>query len=155
MRIIYAKQPFPTDWTSSIFLAGPTPRDKETPSWRPEALRLLEAAGYDGVVFVPEDATGEWGSGNDAYMDQVDWERRGLDLADVALFWVPREMKSMPALTTNVEFGRYVPSGKIVLGAPEWAKKISYLEKMLKDETGAERHLTLEATIQAALDRVG
>lgn len=154
MKVVYAKQPFPDEWTSAIFLAGPTPRDAGTPSWRPEALRLLDEMGYQGVVFVPEDAEGEWGSGHDAYMNQIDWERKGLDLADIIVFWVPRVMENMPALTTNVEFGRYVTSDKIVFGAPEWAKSVRYLETMLKTETGGERHLELKDTLRAALDRI-
>jgi len=154
VKVVYAKQPFPEEWTSAIFLAGPTPRDPQTPSWRPDALKLLDEMGYDGVVMVPEDAEGEWGSGPEAYMNQVDWERKGLDLADVILFWVPREMERMPALTTNVEFGRYVTSDKIIFGAPEWAKSVRYLESMLKTETGGQRHLDLKGTIQAALSHI-
>lgn len=154
MKVVYAKQPFPDGWHSSIFLAGPTPRDAGTKSWRPEALRLLDEMGYQGVVFVPEDAEGEWGSGHDAYMNQIEWERKGLDLADIIVFWVPREMERMPALTTNVEFGRYVTSDKIVFGAPEWAKSVRYLETMLKTETGELRYLDLKDTLQAAVDRI-
>lgn len=156
MQVVYAKQPFPDEWTSAIFLAGPTPRDAETPSWRPEALRLLGAADYDGVVMVPEVEDGEWKSGPDAYMEQVEWERRGLDLADVILFWVPRDMSTMPGLTTNVELGLYTTSDKVVLGAPEWAKSIRYLEHALQTATGpvgGKRYATLGATVQAAVDR--
>lgn len=150
MQVVYATQPFPDAWTSAIFLAGPTPRDAETPSWRPEALRLLEAAGYDGVVMVPERDDGKWKSGPDAYMEQVEWERRGLDLCDKILFWIPRDMETMPGLTTNVEFGLYASSGKIVLGAPDWAKSIRYLETALETATGdGTRYLTLEDTILA------
>lgn len=205
MEIVYAKQPFPKSWSSAIFLAGPTPRDKNTPSWRPEALRLLEESGYDGVVMVPE-VEGEWKPGADAYTSQVDWERKGLDMCDVILFWVPREMSpipvkatyplsdearemlrergyqpindldddawkrqvlpdasetafyvpaewsaGMPGLTTNIEFGIYLTSGKIVLGAPESAKSIRYLESVLRSSTGNTdvRATTLEATVQA------
>lgn len=150
MQVVYAKQPFPNSWTSACFLAGPTPRSKDVPSWRPEALRLLEATGYDGVVFVPEVEDGEWKSGPDAYMAQVEWERKGLELSDVILFWIPRDMATMAGLTTNVEFGLYGTSDKIVLGAPEWATSIRYLEHALQTATGpCTRHLTLEATIEA------
>lgn len=103
---------------------------------------------------VPEDAEGEWGSGHDAYVNQIDWERKGLDLADIIVFWVPRVMENMPALTTNVEFGRYVTSDKIVFGAPEWAKSVRYLETMLKTETGGERHLEMRDTLRTALERI-
>lgn len=154
MKVVYAGQSGPESWTSAIFLAGPTPRDASTPSWRPQALHLLEQMGYTGVVFVPEPADGKWLSGGDAYQEQVEWERQCLDLADVIVFWVPRVMGGqhpMPALTTNVEFGLYVSSDKVVLGAPAWADSIRYLETLV---SGA-RHQTLEATLQAALDRIG
>ena len=51
MNIAYARTPLP----KSIFLAGPTPRDAETKSWRPETIKLL--TGFDGTIFVPEDLT--------------------------------------------------------------------------------------------------
>lgn len=158
MHVVYAKQPFPESWTSALFLAGPTPRDAETPSWRPEAIRLLEASGYDGVVMVPEVEDGEWKSGPDAYMEQVEWERKGLDLCDVILFWVPRDMTTMPGLTTNVELGLYATSDKVVLGAPEWAKSIRYLEHVLQTATGpvgGKRYTTLESTVEACRAKMG
>lgn len=37
----------------SIFLAGPTPRERGVVSWRPEAINLLQQFGYNGAVFVP------------------------------------------------------------------------------------------------------
>lgn len=154
MKVVYAKQPFPSEWSSAIFLAGPTPRSNEVPSWRPEALRLLEEMGYPGVVLVPEVSDGEWKSGADAYLSQVEWEKQGLEISDVHVFWVPRDMDLMPALTTNVEFGRYVTSGKVVLGAPEWAKSVRYLAWMQNDVNGEGMHPTLESTLRAALSRI-
>lgn len=155
MQVVYANQPFPDAWTSSLFLAGPTPRDAETPSWRPEALQLLEQLGYDGVVFVPEPQVPSWDSGPDAYQAQMAWERQGLDYADVILFWIPRDMRKMPGLTTNVEFGRYVFLGKVVLGAPPATVGIRYLEKMLETdgEPGAQRHFTLLDALNDAMYR--
>ena len=37
-------------------------------------------------------------------------------------------MKTLPGLTTNVEFGAWVGSGKVVFGAPEGAPHVRYLE---------------------------
>ena len=125
MNVVYALQEPPRSWKHAIFLAGPSPRDPETPSWRPEALRLLEELGYKGVVFVPEPKDGQW---KNSYTDQTEWEKMGLDMADRIVFWVPRDLVRMPAFTTNVEFGRYVDSGKAVLGFPEGAPKTRYLE---------------------------
>lgn len=123
MQVVYAHEEAPSTWTASLFLAGPTPRDADTPSWRPEALRLLAAQGFTGVVFVPESRDGGWAHD---YEDQVEWEERHLQLADLIVFWVPRELTKMPALTTNDEWGTFKHSGKVVFGAPPGAAKVRY-----------------------------
>jgi hypothetical protein len=52
MEVVYTGEEMPEKFTKSIFLAGPTPRNKEEQeSWRPDALRILEDKGFDGVVF--------------------------------------------------------------------------------------------------------
>lgn len=131
MKIVYTGEPAPAEFAKSLFLAGPTPRSEETPSWRPEALRLLEKAGYDGVVFVPEfrDGVAKPDLYNDEnYQKQIEWEDRCLNMADCILFWVPRNMATMPALTTNIEWGSWCASGKAVFGAPEEAENVRYMQ---------------------------
>src|SRR5579864_7152614 len=133
MEIVYTGEEMPEKVTKSIFLAGPTPRNKEeVESWRPDALRLLKDKGFDGVVFLPEDRKGEFRLD---YDDQIGWEEKYLNIADCILFWVPRDLSldskdfpKMAAFTTNVEFGTWQDSGKIVFGAPEDAEKVSYLK---------------------------
>lgn len=129
MKIAYARTPLP----KTIFLAGPTPKSSRVDSWRPEALAILESAGFDGTVLVPEDSDQSW---RFSYDDQVEWELQGLHSATVIAFWVPRTMLSeweprelkMPALTTNVEFGLFASRRNIVLGYPANAEKMKYLE---------------------------
>jgi hypothetical protein len=124
MRVHFALEPFP----KSIFLAGPTPRDAKTPSWRPEALRILEdELAFSGTVLVPE--TRDWAPHNEKN-GQVHWEWEALNQATVIAFWVPRNLKDMPALTTNVEFGMFANSGKLVLGYPPEAPKMLYLNNL-------------------------
>src|SRR3989344_392795 len=123
MQVVYAKELLPDVFTKSIFLAGPTPRSADVASWRPDALRLIQEAGYDGVVFVPEARDGNWKSG---YEDQIEWEERCLNVADCILFWIPRNLANMPALTTNTEWGVWQNSGKVVFGAPLEVEKIRY-----------------------------
>ena len=94
-----------------------------TPSWRPEALRLLAARGFTGAVFVPEPRDGAW---TRDYDGQIEWEEAHLHMADVVLFWLPRELGSMPGLTTNDEWGAHKYSGKVVFGAPPGAAKVRY-----------------------------
>ncbi len=122
--VVYALEAMPDSDTTSIFLAGPSPRTTDVPSWRPEAIRLLQEAGFMGTIFVPEHRSGEWHGDK---LAQMRWEDDCMHAADCILFWVPRNMENMPALTTNVEFGRWEGSGKIVLGSPETAVKNDYL----------------------------
>lgn len=110
----------------SLFLAGPTPRSKEVPSWRPIAVEFLEMLNYKGQVLVPERSIKN-GVKFD-YTDQVEWEHYGLENATKIVFWIPRDLKTMPALTTNVEFGRYVSSGRSLYGRPDDAEKCRYLD---------------------------
>jgi hypothetical protein len=123
LSVVHARQPLcgPRPW---LFLAGPTPRSTEVESWRPAAITILEAMGFGGTVLVPEDADG---TVHGDYTDQIDWEWDGIDAADVVAFWVPRELTSMPAFTTNVEFGLVARSGRAVFGAPSTAAKVRYL----------------------------
>jgi len=47
VQVVYARTPYPTSVKRTIFLAGPTPRSPQVPSWRPRALELLSAE--DGI----------------------------------------------------------------------------------------------------------
>ncbi|MBI5732416.1 NUDIX hydrolase [Candidatus Jorgensenbacteria bacterium] len=151
MQIVCAREPFPNSFTKSIFLAGPTPRSEDVQSWRPEAIRILRMSGYDGVVFVPEDRSLP---AKFSYMDQVEWERQALEMADCILFWVPRDLKTLPGFTTNIEFGLYARSGKIVFGAPPLAAHIDY-PKWMCDKNYVTHKKTLRETVATALEFVG
>lgn len=129
MRIIHALEEIPSQSCDGIFLAGPTPRDESTPSWRPEALKILEELDYQGVVYVPESRN--W-QPHDDYTGQIEWEWAALDKATNIAFWVPRSLPTMPAFTTNVEFGLHAKSGKAVLGYPPQAEKMRYLDALAK-----------------------
>src|SRR6266540_6622041 len=107
----------------SLFLGGPTPRSAEVSSWRPEALDLLRGLGFAGIVLVPERR--DW-TARFSYLDQVEWEYEGLETCSVIAFWVPRNPQTLPGFTTNVEFGRYVGSGRCVYGRPRPATPIGY-----------------------------
>ncbi len=109
----------------SIFLAGPTPRNKDARSWRVEACNILENIGFDGIVYVPEYSS--W-KPKESYVDQAMWERIALSEATTIVFWIPRHLPDMPAFTTNVEFGYWLHTGKVVYGRPDNAEKIKYLD---------------------------
>jgi len=110
---------------NSIFLAGPTPRSVEVMPWRPVAIDILQDLGFKGTVFVPERK--DW-SVKFNYDDQVQWELNCLELASCIAFWVPRHLNDMLGLTTNVEFGLYIRSGKVVYGRPKNAPHTRYLD---------------------------
>ena len=71
-----------------------------------------------------------------------------------SLFWVPRELRTMPAFTTNVEFGIWADSGKAVLGYPPKAPKCRYLDWLAGRHRVPVRH-TLPETVAAALALLG
>jgi 8-oxo-dGTP pyrophosphatase MutT (NUDIX family) len=155
MQTVYALEPLPTKFRKTLFLAGPTPRNngRNATSWRPEALRLLEELGYDGVVFVPEDRSGEF---HGDYIGQVDWEHQARAMADVIVFWVPREIETMPGFTTNVEFGLDAAGGKAILGAPPDAPKLNYLRHTATMTHYQIPHFdNLPDTLAAAVKRLG
>ncbi|RYF08873.1 MAG: hypothetical protein EOO77_24850 [Oxalobacteraceae bacterium] len=141
MKIVYALQPL----QKSIMLLGPTPRHDHVPTWRPEALQILERIGFDGTVFVPE--ASDWAK-HDLYDAQVSWEWEALEQATVRAFWIPRNIAEMPGFTSNVEFGMSAHSGgRTVLGAPSDAPKMGYLYAM------AERyHIPVYSSLQTTLE---
>ncbi len=153
MEIVYAQRPFPEAWTKSIFLAGPTPRPN-TPvsSWRSDALGYLQDVGFEGAVFVPEAEDGEWLKD---YQSQFDWEDQALHFADVIVFWIPRDLEALPGFTSNVEFGRWVDSHRVILGHPPGAPKTRYLDATYQRATKEPVHETLSQTLKAAITRLG
>lgn len=156
MEVVYTGEEMTTKITKSIFLAGPTPRNKdEVESWRGDALQILQDKGFNGTVFVPEGRDGEFKLD---YDDQVGWEEKYLNVADCIVFWVPRDLEpdskgypKMAAFTTNVEFGTWQASGKIVFGAPPKATKNGYL-KHYAEEYNVPVSESLVATLDDALD---
>jgi hypothetical protein len=109
----------------SVFLAGPTSRSKDVPLWRPEALDILRAHEYSGQVLVPEYLDKEKPFDFDK---QVEWEYYALEHCKKIIFWIPRKMDTMPALTTNVEFGHYAGYCRVFYGRPDDAEKCQYLD---------------------------
>lgn len=129
MKIIYAQEELNIEG-KSIFLAGPTPRVKEVKSWRPHAINLFQMNGFSGTLLIPEMYGGF--TDNFEYGDQIDWEHEALEKADIIMFWVPRDFPTMPAFTTNIEFGYWMARcpEKIVFGCTEDAPKMDYLKYM-------------------------
>jgi Nucleoside 2-deoxyribosyltransferase like len=148
MNILHADQPLKIQ-QPSIFLVGPTPRRKEVGSWRPDALEILRRLGFAGTVLAPERR--DWTT-RFAYSDQVEWEFAGLESCTIIAFWVPRDLGTLPGFTTNVEFGRYVGSGRCVYGRPENAPHTSYLDWLYEKLARRKPESSLEATMKGAME---
>lgn len=141
--------PLPDDL--SIFLAGPTPRSSKVASWRPEAFRLLADMVPPGEILrVASPEAARWAETD--YDAQVAWEWTALNRSRVVAFWVPRVLRTMPAFTTNVEFGMMLGRRPCVLGYPPKARKMSYLD-WHAERTGTPVYSTLEKTLGAAMIR--
>ena len=135
----------------SIFLAGPTPRDKDVSSWRPEAIRILSELGFDGTVYVPER---EFDDRSFDYLKQYWWEREALHNASAIVFWIPRNVKTMPAFTTNAEYGKYtaINIDKVVYGRPDNSEKIAYFDLDYYVESEENYSNTLTDTLKKAME---
>ena len=136
----------------SVFLAGPTPRSPEVPSWRPAAIRLLAEMWLGPgplVVYNPEPL------GPPEDLDgQYEWEATARANSTVIAFWIPRDLRTMPGMTTNVEFGYDIASGRqVVLGCPPDcpdARRNRYLIHLARDH-GVPVCETLEDTMETAM----
>lgn len=125
LQVIHSPEELPDTISSTVFLAGPSPRKEGDGNWRAEAIEALRRAGYAGAVLAPIPRNGEWPRD---YNDQIAWESAHLALADVIAMWVPRDLETLPGFTTNVEFGEWLHSGKLLYGRPPNAPKTNYLD---------------------------
>lgn len=158
MIIIYNRQNPPNFFAKSIYLAGINTKSTYNKSWREEAIDILKDFEYDGVVFFPEDdPDGEFkfpdkNTNPKEYEDQIRWERKWLNAVDCILFWIPREDNK--GLITNVEFGTFINSGKIVVGSIKDKEKTddnNYL-KILAKEYNIDWQYSLGNCVRLALD---
>ena len=133
----------------SIFLAGPTPRGEDVISWRVKAAKYLEDNGFEGIVYVPEYST--WKPKED-YVEQAEWEREALSNASVIAFWISRTLPEMPGFTTNVEFGYWIHTGKVLYGRPNDSRKIKYLDWLYKKDTNKEPCSNLEELLNESIE---
>ena len=108
--------------TDSIYLAGLDNKGKNFKSWRKEAVKLLCDIGFSGVVYVPEDRSGEeWPDRK----NQIEWEWKALMSSKKIIFWVPEGFDilnprvDIAEIITNMEFGYIsssLPKRKIFYG---------------------------------------
>ncbi|WP_337825240.1 nucleoside 2-deoxyribosyltransferase domain-containing protein [Amycolatopsis sp. A1MSW2902] len=87
---------------------------------RPSAIDLLAEQWHgDGplTVLSPES---RGGIRAEHYDDQVESELEMIQSADALMFWIPRDLRTLPGFTTNVEFGLVAGTSpeRAVLGCP-------------------------------------
>jgi len=123
-----------TDETGGIFLAGPSFRpDQQGESWRREAVRIINVLKINPIVYVPEFRP-EFGAPRGkqpqmwSFERQVQWEVEYLNKARTIMFWIPRT-EELPGFTTNIEFGEWLHSDKIVIGCPDYAINMRYIKE--------------------------
>lgn len=80
----------------------------------------------------------------------IEWEDYYLNNCNCIMFWIPRNLKNMPALTTNIEWGRWERSGKVVLGFPEWAEKMKYIS-YYADKLGIPQANCLDKAVEISI----
>lgn len=163
MQVIYTGEEAPLKINKSIMLCGPSARPgQDIESWRDDAIKILKDKGFSGTIFSPENKFGKFSS-NFSYDDQVEWEHKHLNMADCIVFWVPRDLSldknnqmKLPALTTNIEWGKWNDSGKVIFGCPPDLKerKNTYL-KYYADFYKVDGGSTLTETLDAAMDMLG
>jgi transcriptional regulator with XRE-family HTH domain len=112
-------------------------------------VEMLESKGFDGVVYNPDYTNLE---NKNSYEDQLKWELKGISEATAVLFWIERDMPERPGLTTNVEFGYWLHSGRVVYGRPDSSEKCLYLDMLYKLKTGKTPCKTLESLVNNVLD---
>jgi len=164
-EVRYDTPPKDVDYSlPSVFLAGPTVRSHQThlTSWRPNAVALFWAKGFEGNVFIPEFSEGPEAA---PYVcDIIEWEFQRLTRCDVIMFWIPRT-EELIGLTTNHEHGYWLARDrcKVVYGRPDGAYKTHYLDYMwakdCKDRHGDATSVppicrTLEETVNAVLKKL-
>ena len=66
------------------------------------------------------------------------WEINAMRMSTVIAFWVDRDMKLRPGLTTNVEFGYHAKNNNVVYGRPDASEKCFYLDTIYRFEQNAE-----------------
>ncbi|MEV8439200.1 nucleoside 2-deoxyribosyltransferase domain-containing protein [Actinosynnema sp. NPDC051121] len=156
IRLVMAREPVPDG--PSVFLAGPSAvRGGPVPSWRPDAIAELRRQWIDRRTLTVLSPESRGGRRAERYEHQWDWENVAREAASVVLFWIPRDMRNMPGMTTNVEFGVDIASRRrVVLGCPPDCpdpERNRYLIR-LAQVNGAPVCTTLAATVAAALQLV-
>jgi hypothetical protein len=130
-----------TDQGAVIFLAGGI---TGCPDWQAEAVSLL--TGADVTAMNPR-RPGRMADVPDRAAEQVAWEFRYLDQADVVLFWFPASESVQPI--ARYELGRIAAGPKpIAVGVdPGYVRRLDVVLQLSHARPDVPVHATLAATV--------
>ena len=125
----------------TVFLAGAIDMGSAI-NWQVDIAQQLADANY--IVFNPRREHFD-----DSTLDeQIDWELRHLEYADIVFLWLPKDAKAPISL---FEAGLYWRSGKLLIGAEEGFYRRRNLE-LTGSHYGVPIHATLDSMIEALED---
>lgn len=146
--LIYSGENIPIQG-QSVFLAGCSPRKDQVLLWREFAIKFFKEQGFEGTLIIPEPRYGNWYD----FEKVVEWEDEYLKSADIILFWIPRNLEeNIYGLTSNVEFGRYLHSGKIIYGRPDESSENRYLDYWYKKIYGVDPFSDLNLLVNKVVE---
>lgn len=133
-----------------IFLAGSIEMGS-APDWQAEVIERLSV--YDVAIFNPRrpdfDASQEQSADNPYFRGQVEWELRGLEIADVILMFLAPETVSPISL---LELGLYARGGKLLVVCPEGFERKGNVDVVCR-EYGIEEHALLAPAVESLIHR--
>lgn len=135
---------------NSVFLAGTTPKNRKN-DWRKQIIAILQEKGFNGTIFNPDYTEI---ANKLTYEDQIMWEIKAMKACGVVAFWIDRDLPKRPGLTTNVEFGYWLRSDKVVYGRPENSEKCFYLDYTYKYEQKKKHVLTLNQLADEIINKL-
>jgi len=150
MKLIYSGK-YDKIKGKSIFLAGCTARPGQSLFWRNDIVEIFEKLGYNDTLILPEPENGIWYP----YDSVLEWENYYLKSSDVILFWIPRSIDdNIYGFTSNIEFGRYLDSGKIVYGRPVVSDQNKYLDYWYEKVYNLKPESNLDGLAAETLNRL-
>lgn len=113
------------------------------------AIKILKELEFDGTIYIPEYNNKKF----KYYTEQVEWEREVYLKCSIMMFWIPRNIsKNILGLTTNVEFGYYLCTGKIIYGRPDNADRTRYLDWLYDLECKRKPYNNLRCLISETIN---
>lgn len=101
------------------------------------------------ALIIPEpDADVFHGDGN----AQNEWEHLAIESCDVLMFWVPRDLETLPGFTTNVEFGYWLDTRAY---CRNWEKVMQELDKCILVCMNCHAEIHEELSLQSQRDSSG